>query len=108
MFRIHRLREDRRQQFRGIPHTSGVTTARLKDYEKDLDSVEAVSLYSAWAALRGSSRALQVGDVLEDEQGALAICKYTGFDEARWAVPEPAGLSAAMEAVSSSAAISSC
>jgi hypothetical protein len=30
-----------------------------------------------------------VGDVLEDEGGVLRICKYTGFEEARWAVPEP-------------------
>jgi hypothetical protein len=89
-FHIHRLREDRRQQFRLTPHTSGVTAARPKDYEKDTDAVEAPSAYAAWATLRGSQRPLMVGDVLEDEGGALRICKYTGFEEARWAVPEPA------------------
>ena len=88
-FHIHRLREDRRQQFRLAPHSSGVTAARPKDYEKDADTVEAPSAYAAWASLRGSERPLTVGDVLEDEGGALRICKYTGFEEARWAVPAP-------------------
>jgi hypothetical protein len=88
-FHIHRLREDRRQQFRLTPHTSGVTAARPKDYAEDADTVEAASVYAAWASLRGSERPLMVGDVLEDEGGALRICKYTGFEEARWAVPEP-------------------
>jgi len=89
-FQVHRLREDRRQQFRLSPHTSGVTAARPKDYEKDADTIEASSAYAAWAAVRGSEKPLMVGDVLEDESGALRICKYTGFEEARWAVPEPA------------------
>jgi hypothetical protein len=87
-FHIHRLREDRRQQFRLAPHTSGVTAARPKDYEKDTDTVEAASAYAAWASLRGSEKVLMVGDVLEDQGGALRICKYTGFEEAHWAVPE--------------------
>ncbi|MGA3025691.1 MAG: hypothetical protein ABSF98_13065 [Bryobacteraceae bacterium] len=88
-FHVHRLREDRRLQFRLAPHTSGVTAARPKDFEKDTDTVEASSVYAAWASLRSSERPLMVGDVLEDEGGALRICKYTGFEEARWAVPEP-------------------
>jgi hypothetical protein len=88
-FHIHRLREDKRQQFRLTPHTSGVTAARPRDYDKETDTVEASSAYAAWASLRGSERPLMVGDVLEDEAGALRICKYTGFEEARWAVPEP-------------------
>jgi len=88
-FQIHRLREDRRQQFRLTPHTSGVTAAKPKDYEKDIGAVEADSAYAAWATLRSSERPLMVGDVLEDETGTLSICKYTGFDEAHWVVPEP-------------------
>ncbi len=98
-FHIHRLREDRRQQFRLTPHTSGVSAARPKDYEKDTDTVEASSVYAAWASLRGSARPLMVGDVLEDEGGGLRICKYTGFDEARWAVPDPAAAHAAAPVV---------
>jgi len=97
-FHIHRLREDRRQQFRLAPHTSGITAVRPKDYEKDTDSVEAASAYAAWASLRPSQSPLMVGDVLEDEGGALRICKYTGFEEARWAVPEPAPVPEAPEA----------
>jgi hypothetical protein len=88
-FHIHRLREDRRQQFRWTPHTSGITAARPRDYDKETEAIEASSVYDAWASLRGSERPLTVGDVLEDEGGALRICKYTGFEEARWAVPEP-------------------
>ncbi len=87
-FQIHRLREDRRQQFRLTPHTSGVTSARPKDYEKDTATIEAASAYAAWSTLRGGEKPLMVGDILEDENGALRICKYTGFEEARWAVPE--------------------
>lgn len=88
-FQIHRLREDRRQQFRATPHTSGVTAAKPKDYEKERDAVEASTAYAAWALLRGSENPLMVGDVLEDESGGLRICKFTGFEEARWVVPEP-------------------
>ena len=87
-FQIHRLRDDRRQQFRATPHTSGVTAAKPRDYEKDTDSVEAASAYAAWGLLRGSEKPLMVGDVLEDEAGGLRICKYTGFEEAHWAIPE--------------------
>ena len=89
-FQIHRLREDRRQQLRLTPHTSGITAAKPKDYEKDTDTIEASSAYAAWASARGSEKPLMVGDVLEDESGALRICKYTGFEEAHWVVPEPA------------------
>jgi hypothetical protein len=87
-FHIHRLREEKRQPFRWTPHTSGVTSARPKDYQKDEETVEAPSAYAAWASLRGSDHPLLVGDVLEDESGALRICKYTGFEEVHWAVPD--------------------
>ena len=43
-----------------------------------------------WAQLRTSENALLVGDVLETESGQLRICKYVGFEDARWFVPEPA------------------
>jgi hypothetical protein len=88
-FHIHRLREDRRQPFRLAPHTSGATSARPRDYEKDEQTVDASSAYAAWALLRDSEHPLMVGDVLEDESGVLRICKYTGFEEAHWAMPEP-------------------
>jgi len=29
-----------------------------------------------------------VGDLLEAESGALCICKFIGFEEAQWTLPE--------------------
>jgi hypothetical protein len=107
-FHIHRLREDRRQQFRSTPHTSGVTAIRPRDYEKEAEVIEAASAYSLWATLRNSETPLKVGDVLEDDKGALSICKYTGFDEAHWAVPETTAAVAAVDAGSPAPAANNC
>jgi hypothetical protein len=87
-YQIHLLRESQRQQFRWAPHTSGVTIAKPKDYEKGR-VVEAASPYAVWLALRGTDEELQVGDLLEVDGGELRILKYIGFEEARWYVPEP-------------------
>jgi len=93
-YQIHRLKESHRQQFRWAPHTSGVTIAKPRDYEKGAVA-EAASPYAVWLELRDSADALQVGDLLEVEGGELRIYKYIGFEEARWYVPEPAPESAA-------------
>ena len=87
VYRIHRLRDHQRQQFRCAPHSSGVTAVKSRDYG-DGGAVEAPSAYAAWTSLQGSQNALAVGDLLEKEDGALLICKYVGFEEARWVVPE--------------------
>lgn len=87
-YQIHRLKETQRQQFRWAPHTSGVTIAKPRDYEKGR-VVEAASPYAAWLGLRGTEEELQVGDLLEVEGGELRILKYIGFEEARWYVLEP-------------------
>jgi len=86
-YQIHRLKESQRQQFRWAPHTSGVTVAKAKDYEKGA-LTEAASPYAVWLALRDTNDQLQVGDLLELENGELRIYKYIGFEEARWYVPE--------------------
>ena len=86
LFRIHRMKENPRQQFRWAPHVSGTATARPKDYEPS-GEVEAENEYAAWAVLRGSETPLLVGDLLELPSGALRICKYVGFDEACWLGP---------------------
>jgi hypothetical protein len=89
-YQIHRLKETARLQFRNAPHTSGATVVKAKDYEGGA-KIEAASPYAAWMALRESSDALQVGDLLETEGGGeLRIFKYIGFEEARWYVLEPA------------------
>jgi hypothetical protein len=87
-YQIHRLRESARLQFRNAPHTSGAAIVKQKDYEKGA-TLEASSPYAAWMALRDTSDALQVGDLLELESGELRIFKYIGFEEARWYVLEP-------------------
>lgn len=88
-YQIHRLKDTQRQQFRWAPHTSGVSTVKPKDYEQDVP-LEAPTAYAAWEQLRHSERPLQVGDILATETGTLHICKYIGFEEARWWIPEPA------------------
>ncbi len=86
-FRIHRMKHVPRQHFRWAPHLSGVAQLKPRDYEPD-GEVEALNFYDAWAILRGSPRALEIGDVLEADPGEVRICKYVGFEEARWVVPE--------------------
>jgi hypothetical protein len=89
VYRIHRMKESHRHQFRWAPHTSGAMTVKPRDYEAG-GSVEATSPYAAWSSLRQSERPLQVGDLLELEDGSLRIFKYVGFEEAAWFVAEPA------------------
>lgn len=89
VYRIHRLRKHARDAFRLSPHTSGRTPLKPKDYEPG-EEVDAPTPYAAWALLRGSSCALDVGDVLVAEDGGLFICKYVGFEEAFWVLPAPA------------------
>lgn len=87
VYRIHRLRDSVRQQFRWAPHTAGVTTLKPKDYEGTA-TVEGQTCYAAWTALKGTDEALQPGDVLEAENGELRIFKYIGFEEAQWQIPD--------------------
>jgi hypothetical protein len=82
------MKDAPRQQFRWAPHVSGAANAKPKDYDAATE-VEAESEYAAWALLRVSEHPLGVGDILEMPSGQLRICKYVGFEEARWFVPEP-------------------
>jgi hypothetical protein len=86
-FRIHRMKPHVRQNFRWAPHTSGVSQLKPRDYEP-AGELEADSYYDLWTRLRGSEDALDVGDVLEIPGGEVRICKYVGFEEARWILPE--------------------
>jgi hypothetical protein len=86
-YRIYRLRESERQRFRFAPHSSGATQVKRKDYEP-AGEVEASSAYAAWQSLRQTDQPLEVGDILELSPDALRICKYVGFEEARWVLPE--------------------
>ena len=86
-YRIHRMKESVRQQFRWAPHTIGVTVAKPRDYEL-VTSVQAPGVYAVWMTLKDTEDPLQVGDILEIEGGDLRIYKYVGFEEAQWQVTE--------------------
>jgi hypothetical protein len=85
------MKDAPRQQFRSAAHVSGAATAKPKDYECAAE-IEAENEYAAWALLRNTEHPLHVGDLLEavseSGDGRLRICKYVGFEEARWLVPE--------------------
>lgn len=88
LFRIHRMKENPRQQFRWAPHTIGASQVKPRDFERS-GEVEAASFYDAWTLLKESDHPLEIGDLLESEKGDLRICKYVGIEEAHWVQPEP-------------------
>ena len=86
-YRVHRLKDHLRRQFRYAPHVSGRAMAKPRDYEAG-ESVEATSPYRAFFDLRDSGAPLEVGDLLEAGDGSLRIFKFVGFEEAIWQLPE--------------------
>ncbi len=82
------MKDAPRQQFRRAAPVSGAANVKPKDYEAAAE-VEAGNEYAAWALLRTTEQPLNVGDLLEAPDNRLRICKYVGFEEARWFVPEP-------------------
>jgi hypothetical protein len=91
-FRIHRLKDHLRQNFRFAPHLSGTASVKPRDYETAEDAlVEASSPYSAFFALRDAIQPIQVGDLLESEDGTLRIFKFVGIEDAQWVLPEVKG-----------------
>ncbi len=91
-YRIHYLRESQRQHFRNVAPAAGPVKLKPKDHQPG-GEVEATSPYAVWKQMReqpGDQRPIEVGDALETETGALLVCKYVGFEEAQWFVPEPA------------------
>lgn len=87
IFQIYRMKEAARHSFRSAAHTAGLAQVKPRDYEKQ-GQAEGNSAYGVWTALQGTADALEVGDVLEAPDGTLRICKYVGFEEARWVLPE--------------------
>ena len=86
-YRIHRLKDHLHQSFRQAPHVSGSANVKPRDYEPG-DSVDAISPYAAFFALKETAEPLNPGDLLESEGGALRIYKFVGFEEAQWVLPE--------------------
>src|SRR5437764_12936605 len=87
LYRIFRMKDSPRQQFRWAPHVAGSAAVKPKDYE-ERGHVDALHEYDAWRVLRDRADPLQVGDLLEGEDAVLRICKYVGFEPAQWVVPE--------------------
>jgi hypothetical protein len=87
-YRIYRMKDSPRQQFRWAPHLSGCATLKPKEYEPH-GEVQARHEYEAWQLMRDSGEPISVGDLLETEDGQLRICKYVGFEPAQWVLPEP-------------------
>jgi hypothetical protein len=87
LFRIYRMKDSPRQQFRWAPHLAGSASLKPKDYEQR-GEVEALNEYEAWRALREAAEPLCVGDLLESDRGELRVCKYVGFEPAQWVLPE--------------------
>jgi hypothetical protein len=86
-YRVHRLKDHLRHQFRFAPHVSGIANVKPRDYEP-ADTVDAASPYAAFFLLKDGETPLELGDLLEAEDQSLRIYKYVGFEEARWVVPE--------------------
>lgn len=90
-YRIHRMKDTPRENFRWAAHTSGLAVVKAKDYEID-EELEAGTPYAAWKALQAEGRDLRPGDLLElcredGSPGQLLIAKYIGFEPAEWHVP---------------------
>ena len=81
------MKDSPRQQFRWAPHVSGCASVKPKDYEQD-GELEAQNEYDAWERTKKSEKPLELGDILETENGQLRICKYVGFEPAQWILPE--------------------
>ena len=86
-YRIFRLKDHVRQNFRWTPHLSGLSQVKPRDYEAEV-ILEGESLYAVWASLRGTPQELLIGDVIEIDTDELRIVKYVGFEQAKWIVPE--------------------
>jgi hypothetical protein len=92
-YRIHRIRETMKEQFRWQAHTGGAAVVKPKDYQGN-GEVDAATPYALWNRMKAEGKALCPGDVLETvkEDGApgeLHIFKYIGFEPAKWWIPEP-------------------
>jgi hypothetical protein len=88
LYRIYRMKDSPRQQFRWAPHVAGAASVKAKDYDQ-IGDVTAQNEYDAWKSLKDSGAPLEVGDLLENENGQLRVCKYVGFEPAQWFIPEP-------------------
>jgi hypothetical protein len=88
VYRLYRMKDSPRQNFRWAPHTIGPAQAKQKDYDLAGEH-NAPSAYSLWQSLKPTEASLQVGDIIELPDGSLRIFKYVGFEEVEWLAAEP-------------------
>lgn len=86
-YRVHRLKDHLRQQFRFAPHMSGTATVKSRDYAPG-EEITSSTPYAAFFAMKETGTPLEVGDLLETQDGILRIFKFVGFEEAQWLLPE--------------------
>lgn len=96
-YRIHRMKDAPRENFRWAPHTGGAAVLKARDYDA-VEEIEAGNPYELWKTMAERGHSLHPGDVLErldlensstENSGQLQITKYIGFEPARWFVPDP-------------------
>jgi hypothetical protein len=92
-YRIYRIREAVKEQFRWAPHTGGTAVVKPRDYDAG-GELEAATPYALWSIMKAQGKNLSLGDVLETihedaTAGVLHIFKYIGFEPAKWWIPEP-------------------
>jgi hypothetical protein len=96
-YRIHRMKDAPRENFRWAPHTGGLAIVKSKDYDP-ADEIYAANPYESWKLMMERGHPLRPGDLLELVDGSeplpagigvLQIVKYIGFEPAQWFVPEP-------------------
>ena len=89
-YRIYYLKESQRPHARHAAPAPGPHKLKLKDYQEG-GQIEASSPYAAWKQMQAGEdrRPLEVGDALETDTGSLLVCRYVGFEEALWYLPEP-------------------
>lgn len=87
-YRVFRLKDNLRANFRQLPHLSGVVQLKPKDYFEDSAITAAGNRYAAWQTLRLSEEPLEVGDALLEDESKLYIAKFVGLEPAEWVLPE--------------------
>lgn len=86
-YRVFRLKENLKAHFRQLPHLSGVTELKVRDYVESIE-VSAGNRYAAWQELKGTNDPLAIGDAMVEENGSIFVMKFVGLEPAGWVVPE--------------------
>ena len=95
-YRVFRLKENLRAHFRQLPHLSGTTQLKLRDYVEGVE-VTAANRYAGWAELKSTNDPLQVGDAMVEDGASVFVVKFVGLEPAEWIVPEVKPVEAAAQ-----------